>query len=156
MGWDDREARFEARPVRSTIWGMSVAAFLALIAVILVGVISVLVWLFSVFTSDVKGQGDAQKMKNAAPNRIQAQEQFEGRFQEIKAIDQIITMSAATLALDPGNERLKNEFNGQQQYCVQLIGKYNADARKFTRADFRAADLPAEIDTFDRHTDCKP
>lgn len=155
--WDDRERRFTERPVRGALRGMSIGWLLTIVAVVLVGAISIGLWAFGVFTSPIKGQGDAIKIRESAANRIRAQEGFETLFQDIQAADRVIVISAETLRASSGPEavRLRAELNGQRQYCTGLVGKYNANARKFTTSDFRAADLPYSIDVNDTLTDCK-
>jgi hypothetical protein len=78
--WTKRENRFDEHPVRSTIKGISWGWLIVLVIIALALVTSALLWGLGVFTSDIKGQGDAQRIKNSAPNRIAAQEQFETRY----------------------------------------------------------------------------
>jgi hypothetical protein len=153
--WETREARFEAHPVRGAAGALAWGWVLAVIAVILVGALSIALWAFGVFSSDIKGQGDAQKIKNAGPNRVKAQELFETRYQDILAADRTVVISSLAIAQDPTNPQLKTQLIGQEQYCVALVGKYNADTRKFSMEDFRSTDLPFQIDNNDTATDCK-
>jgi hypothetical protein len=153
--WTEREKRFDEHPVRATIRGLSMGWVVVLAVIALALITSALLWTLGVFASDIKGQGDAQRIKNSAPNRIQAQELFETRYQDILAADRNINVTNAALTATPDDAKLKAELIGQKQYCNGLVGKYNADSRKFTRQDFRAADLPYQIDTVDRTTDCR-
>lgn len=152
MSWEDRVAE---HPVRSSAIGLVWMWVLSLFAMILIGVLAIVLWSFGVFTSDVKGQGDAQKIKNAGPNRVMAQELFETRYQDIRASDQTIVITSQALLASPNDTQLKTQLLGQKQYCVGIVAKYNADARKFSKEDFRSADLPAQIDSSDPATDCK-
>jgi hypothetical protein len=141
--------------VRATIWGISRGWFIGIVIIALVMMTSAGLWALGVFTSDIKGQGDAEKIKNSASNRIRSQEGFEDLFQEIIAADKNINISAEALELDPNDLRSKVELPGQKQYCNDLVGQYNAKARKFSQEEFRAADLPAQIDETYAQTDCK-
>jgi hypothetical protein len=150
-----REEDFEQRPVRTSIKALSMGWVVTLFAIGLVLVTSTLLWVFSVSTSDIKGQGDAQRIKNSAPSRIKAQELFETRYQDILAADRTIDVTSAALVSTPGDTKLQTELIGQKQYCITLVGKYNADSRKFTMEDFRGTDLPYQINNNDPDTNCK-
>lgn len=130
-------------------------AFWAIGLTVLLGVISAALWAFGVFSSDIKGRGDATKTKNSGINRIAAQERFEDRFQDIKASDRKIDVAKMALELDPKNPTLQTNYTGTVQYCISAVAEYNADARKYTSEAFRAEDLPAVIDDQDATTDCK-
>ncbi|MXQ56011.1 hypothetical protein [Shimazuella alba] len=152
----DREAeRFDQAPVRATIWGISRGWFIGIVIIVLAGLTSWAIWGLDVGTSDIKGQGEAEKVKNSAANRIRAQEGFEDLFNEIVTADKNINITAEALELDPKDLKSKVELRGQKQYCNDLVGQYNAKARKFTQQEFRAVDLPAQIDDTDSKTDCK-
>lgn len=153
--WDEREEDFEHKPVRQSAKGIGYVGVLVVVAVVVFGAIGVALWTFGVFTSDVKGRGDAEIIKNEAPNRIRAQEGFEKLHQDILAADRNLNVTAESLKLDPTSVRLKTELGGQRQYCIGLVGQYNARARSFTQAEFRDAELPREITESDPLTDCK-
>lgn len=153
--WDIRAERFDYQPVRSSIRGVVSAWVVVLVVIGLVVLTAIMLWTFGVFASDVRGQGDAEKVKNSAANRIRAQEGFEQLYQDIQSADRTVVISADGLRDAPDDARLRVELRGQRQYCTQLVGQYNAKARQFTSADFRAADLPRVIDTTNPATDCK-
>lgn len=155
--WEDCERKFTERPVRTGIIGSALVWVWVATLIVLVGLISIGLWAFGVFTSDVKGQGDALKIRNEAANRIRAQEGFETLYHDIQASDRIIVISSETLKTANGADasRVRTELTGQKQYCTQLVGQYNAKARQFRSEDFRAADLPSEINQLDTRTDCK-
>ncbi len=113
-------------------------------------------WAFTVATADVKGQGDAHKQKSSASNRIAKQEWFEEVYQDVLASDRKIDLFAKALARDPGDRTARTNYDGQISYCLDAAADYNAEARKQTSADFRAFDLPSEIDPTDPLTDCYP
>lgn len=153
--WDEREEDFEHKPVRQAAKGIGYAGVLTVVAVVVFGVIGVGLWAFGVFTSDVKGRGDAEVIKNEARNRINAQENFEKLFADLKAADQRIDVTASALKLKPGDVKLETELLGQKHYCLGLVSEYNAKARSFSQQDFRAVDLPHEIDQAAPETDCE-
>lgn len=154
--WRDRADSFTERPVRTTIGGVLRGWIILLVIVLLAGLTGIVLWLFGVWSSDIKGQGDAVKIKNEASNRIRAQEGFETLYRDIQAADRFVVITSETLksTTGPDSSRLRVELNGQRQYCTQLVSQYNAKARKFTQQDFRAADLPPVIDDSDIKTDC--
>lgn len=124
-------------------------------AVVFVLALSAGIWALKVGTSDVKGQGDAQRTKNAAGNRIAAQEGFEQLYADIKAADQRIDVMATARKSDPADLIAKANYTGAINYCIQVRADYDAKARKFSQGEFRAADLPYSIDQNDPTTDCK-
>lgn len=134
--------------------GMSIGLRILLIVAV-IAAIGIGVWVFKVQTSDVKGAGDVQRTKNAAPNRIGAQERFESLYAGIKAADQRIDIMAAALAKAPTDVVAQTNYTGSQTFCTQLVADYNAEARKITAADWRSPDLPQQIDPSDPSTDCK-
>lgn len=112
-------------------------------------------WGFTVATAGIKGQGDAHIKKSSAANWTAAQARFEDIYADIVATDRKLTVAAAQKAADPGDKTAADTYLGTVNYCITAVGEYNAEARKYMAADFRAADLPAQIDNYDRATDCK-
>lgn len=115
-----------------------------------------LLWAFGVFTAPIKGQGDAFKTKESGANRIAAQERFEDLHQDILATDRKLDAAQAKVRANPKSTVAQTELTGLTNYCLDVVADYNAEARKYTAADFRAVDLPAQIDDLDPATDCKP
>lgn len=154
--WDEREDRFEDRPVRTaSSFAVRVGVVVGVIMTV-GGALGVLHWGFGVFTSDVKGQGDAVVIKNDAKNRIRAQEGFWDKYQAVVVADQKITLHAEMLKADPNSLKLQTELIGLKQICLSAVGTYNATAQKFTQKDFMDAELPAQIDdTSAPALDCK-
>jgi hypothetical protein len=113
-------------------------------------------WLFRVGTSDIKGQGDVTIKKNSAPNRIEAQEDFEELYADIQATDRKLDIYAAALKAKPDDQIARTNLDGTTAYCLGVVGDYNAKARKILAEQFRAVDLPPQIDNNDETTDCKP
>lgn len=124
-------------------------------AILVIGVIGIAIWGFRVLTSDAKGQGDAIIKKNEANNRIAAQERFEVLYADIKATDMKIDVWAAQVKASPNDKTAATNYASTITYCLSLRGEYDAEARKFTSEDFRAIDLPAQIDIYNPNTDCK-
>lgn len=146
----------ERRNVRKDVnFGGRLALKWGLIIAGVVAACGVAVWVFSVTTSDVKGQGDATKTKNSGTNRILSQKEFNDRYQDILATDKKIDPAKAALDADPKNGKLQTEYNGLVNYCFSAVGEYNSLARSYTAEQFRDADLPAKIDDTDPTTDCK-
>ncbi|AWY04865.1 hypothetical protein PBI_FLOOF_28 [Microbacterium phage Floof] len=112
-------------------------------------------WGVGVATSGPKGLGDAYAEKNSSQNWTAAQARFEDLYADIIATDRKITVAAEQKAADPGDKTAADTYLGTVNYCIGVVGEYNAEARKYLAADFRAADLPAEIDNYDPATDCK-
>lgn len=153
--WEERERNFEERPVRTSL---SLAARTGIVigaVMVIGGGLGIAHWGFGVFTSDVKGQGDAIKVKNEAGNRIRAQEGFWIRYEGILQADKNIDITADQLRGDPTNGKLKTELAGQKMICNGLVGEYNAKASGFRDEEFRDAELPHKIDDKDPTTDCK-
>jgi hypothetical protein len=136
--------------------GLVIAIVLGVIAIL---ILPAVIWFIGVATSDVAGKGNAIKKKNAAVNRISAQEAFEQSYADIKAADRKVAVAKEALDLDPTDPTLRTNYTGVKQFCIGAVEDYNADARKYTREDFRAVDLPAQIETdpdlADPATDCK-
>lgn len=153
--WDDREEDFEYKPVRQTAKGIGWLGVLTVVAIVVFGGIGIAVWGFGVGTSDIKGRGDAEIIKNDARNRIRAQEGFEGMWNAVLTADKNLTLTAEALKGQPDSVKLKTELTGQKMICNDAVGAYNAAARKFTQEEFRAADLPVQIDDTKSETDCK-
>lgn len=123
----------------------------------IIGVIVVVFasWGFAVVTSGFFGSGNAIIKKNTANNRIAAQERFEQLYQDIKAADRRITQAKAASEAKPKDKTLLTNYTGTVNFCYQLVADYNANSRKYTQEDFRAIDLPYQIDSYDQTTDCK-
>ena len=133
--------------------GLSIAGRI-LLAALAVALISGAGFGIKVALSGLFGQGDAIVQKNKGTNRIAAQERFESLYAEIHAADQRIDVLAAAAKADPSYVNRQN-LTGAQTYCLSAVADYDAEARKYTARDFRAIDLPEQIDTLDPATDCK-
>lgn len=124
------------------------------LSVLLVGVIAVGFWGFRMATSDVRGRAEAEASKNAAGNRIAQQEGFQDLYNQLLAADRNLDNLDAARREDPSYTNRVN-FRGGVGYCVELVGRYDAKAEKFTAEEFRDASLPKKIDRTDPETDCE-
>lgn len=126
-----------------------------LLIVVIVAVVSAGAWGITVAASGPKGQGDAIIQKNSAQNWVAAQARFEQDYQDIIATDQKIVAAHTALQGAPADRTLQTNYSGLTSYCLSKVAGYNADARSYLSEDFRAADLPAQIDPNLSTTDCK-
>lgn len=109
------------------------------------------IWGLTVLLAPIRGEGDKQIIKYDAANMIAAQERFEDLYQDILQTDHKIQVIKESIETDID----KTKLQGLQTYCFEIVGEYNAAARKFTQEDFKAIDLPDEIDNSSKETDCK-
>jgi nitrate/nitrite-specific signal transduction histidine kinase len=123
-------------------------------AIVFILVVIAVLWFAGVFTSDVRGAGDAHKTNQSGSNRIAKQEMFEQLYQDIQAADQRVTLYAQAKADDPSYTNKVN-FTGAVTQCQQLVANYNAEARKYSSQDWRDNKLPSSIDQSDEKFDCK-
>jgi hypothetical protein len=123
------------------------------VALVFFAVIGGAAWGVKVALSDTKGRGDSVRIKNSAPNRIAAQERFEQLYAEIQRSDASLDVLAP--AAKAGGQAERTQFTGAVTYCLSVVADYNAEARKYRSQDFRAIDLPAQIDTTNPAFDCK-
>lgn len=111
-------------------------------------------WGITVAFSGVKGQGDAIVERNSSENWTAAQARFEDLYAGIQSADAKIGAAAEVLEAHPDDRTYQQTYSGLVSGCLTLVGDYNAEARKFLSQDFRAADLPIEIDPHNPRTDC--
>jgi len=151
----NREPYYESDNPSRVAWGAGWRSFVAVIlAIVAVGIIGAGIWAIKVVTSDARGRGDSVQIKNDARNRINAQTNFEQLYADIKQSDAKIDVLDAAAKVDPTTQNRVNA-TGIRTYCLSVVGQYDAAARSYASADFRAADLPYQIDTTDPDTDCK-
>lgn len=125
---------------------------------VLAVVVVVAIWWVSygakVYTSEFTGRGDAIIQKNSAENWVKAQAKFEDMYAGIVSQDMMIGVMAEAYDADPSPFN-KSNLDGARMVCLEQVGDYNAEARKYLSEEFRAADLPYEINTMSASTDCK-
>lgn len=126
-----------------------------IIIIVVVAVIGIVAWLFTVGFSEPKGRGDAVIEKNSADNWVSAQKEFNDLYQNILSTDRNIGTAKTAWDADKDNAVLQTNYNGLVNSCNDLVGDYNSLARSYLAQDFRDADLPAQIDMNDTDTDCK-
>lgn len=162
MTW---EQKFENNPIRTSLW---VVTGIFLFLLVLIWSITAVVFGLRVATAGIVGRGEAHIIKESAPNRIIQQAGFEQKFADIQKFDvQVKEAGAAIADWDKANagkpdnaigtlaqqrKYLVDVLTGLKQQCQTTVANYNADARKYLAADFRAADLPESI-SLDKH--CK-
>ena len=146
---DVRDANFVARRTfpSALLW--------LFVAVLVFSGIGVAVWYFGVATSGVKGAGDATKITNDGRNRVNAQEWFATQYELIRSTDRRIDEAAAARKAKPGNDIAETNYQGLKNRCMEMVGNYNAEAQKVSRAQWRDPNLPTQIDDSDPKTDCK-
>lgn len=108
-----------------------------------------------VATAPVRGQGEAHIAKHSAANWTAAQARFEEMYADIEATDRKIELAREALKADSDDKTAQQTLTGTQNYCVSAVGEYNAEARKYLAADFKASDLPEQINDNQQSTDCK-
>jgi hypothetical protein len=151
MSFDD----FERKPARTAAKFVLRGWMIAVLVIVLSLVTGAALWAAGVFTSDVKGRGDAQVTKYSAPNRIGANKTFEQLYADIIAADKNINVTAKALASNPSDGKLNTEYRGQVMYCNDLVAEYNSAALAFLSEEFRRAELPHQINTSNEATDCE-
>jgi len=124
--------------VRIMIWVVVFAVFFVALGWLL--------WGLGVIGAPIKGQGDAFKQKESASNRIVQQAEFEDLNAEYESALVKIPIAKKAAKQDPNNQTKQTEYIGLVNYCVGVAGKYNAESRKYLAADFKAIDLPAQLD----------
>lgn len=141
----DRESRRAGG--RMAVW--------IVVAVLFFAVLGIGGWAFKVAVSDVKGQGDAVRVKNSAPNRIKAQEAYVAAMNEVKRSDRNLTVLAADKKANPDDRAAATRYTGAVSYCQSVVADYNALADKYRSADFLPQGYPVSIDDMDPATDCQ-
>ena len=135
-----------------------------LLFIVISGVTVIGLWAFGVATADIFGSGEAHKIKESAPNRIVQQASFEQAYADIKKFDQQVKDAAKAIedwdkanvgwqqrdnaigTLANQRRYLTDTLAGLKQQCQTTAANYNADSRKYLAKDFKAVDLPYEID----------
>lgn len=140
---------------RTGDWGLKYIITRGLVIFAIVAVLGCAVWAGTVILSSAKGEGDAVRSREAAPNRIYSQELFRELWEDIQAADRNITAKSAELAVRPNDTRVQTELSGLVSGCSDLVGRYNAEAESFTAEQFRDAELSERIDQTKPEFDCK-
>lgn len=139
---DDYGRRFENKPA-STSFGVGLMVTIGIL--VIVAIAAILVFGFNVGTADVKGRGDAYRQQRSGNNRIFAQQHFEDLKAAIDKDLANIKVAKQAYKTDPNTITATN-VTGVQQICNADVADYNASARKYLERDFKASDLPNNID----------
>ena len=115
--------------------------------------ISVL-WATGVVFAGPKGAGDAYKTNQSGTNRIAKQEWFQQTYEDIQVADQNVDLMFDAMIADPSYAN-KTNYTATRAQCNQLVGNYDAEARKYTSQQWRDNTLPNTIDQDDPKFDCK-
>lgn len=125
---------------------------IAVVASLLIGAA---LWFIGVAVSGPKGQGDAERERNSAQNWVQRQQEFQRRFNSIKAQDANIGIADAAVKRTPNDQRRQIELDGLVRNCNVSVGEYNSLGEEFNAEKFRDADLPKTLPD-GPSTDCTP
>ena len=118
------------------------------LAIVLLGAISIGLYLFGVFSSGVKGRLDQRVKQNEVGNRIFQQQHFEDLKAQYDADLAKIPLYKKE-ATDPTSQ---TNLLGVVSNCVETATTYNQDSQKVLATDsggtqFKTADLPETLST---------
>lgn len=110
-------------------------------------------------TADFRGEtGQIEQTQADADYRISAYDQFYDKCAGIQTLESKITNLSDGLEETEDEQRksvLNTSITASKNKRAELINDYNADARKeATRGQFKASDLPYEIDINEEGTAC--
>src|SRR5699024_6135465 len=108
-------------------------------------------------TADFRGEkGEIEQSRADADYRINAYDQFNDKCAGIQTLESKITNLSDELEETEDEQRksvLNTSITASKNKRAELINDYNADARKeATRGQFKASDLPYEIDINEEET----
>lgn len=125
-------------------------------SIVAIVVVVAALWATGVLWAGPKGAGDAYKTNQSGTNRIAKQEMFEQLYADIQAADQRVnTFFLAKQASGGESYPAQVNYTGAVNACNQLVANYDAEARKYSSADWRDNELPERIDQTDPKFDCK-
>lgn len=150
--WEDR---FESKPGRTVL-------LVTCVVIAFVLAISAVLWALGVFTSPVRGAGDAYAEKNGAGNFIAQQavfvsrnEDYKAKLQQIHDIHETVKAEQTTpkptdgLAAYEAQRQLSNDQATVQQLvmgCQRAATEYNTAGQLYLAQDFKNAGLPYRLD----------
>src|SRR5699024_680417 len=110
-------------------------------------------------TADFRGEtGQIEQTQADADYRISAYDQFYGKCAGIQTLESKISNLSDELEETDDEQRksvLNTSITASKNKRAELINDYNADARKeATRGQFKASDLPYEVDINEEETTC--
>lgn len=111
-------------------------------------------------TADFRGEtGQIEQTKANSDFRIASYDHFYDTCASVRSLESKISNMQEELEETEGTQRetvLKTSITASKNKRVELIESYNADARKeATRGQFRASDLPYELDINEEETICE-
>lgn len=115
------------REARDAAEGAGLAFIAAVVAIILIGALTVGLWAFGVFTSGVKGNGDLQKQRNSAANRAHWSATFNSLDQQIAADQQMIANDKSVVAGPGATRQDQINLQGVTQNCLNDVAQYNGN-----------------------------
>ena len=128
--------------------------------VVAIIVLPMIIWGASVLLSGPKGKGDQIVRNNSEINRTEQQQMFEDLYAQIRSLDDRVDVAQEVVENDEAAGRdsriSTTNLTGLQNVCLEAVGSYNAAARQVLSRDWRAEDLPQEIQGNNPDTDCKP
>ncbi len=123
------------------------AWFWVVMFVLVVAVIGIGAWGFSVLTAPVAGQAGAFKQQQSTLNRVQQQAKFEqiaadydGYLVQIKNAKIALKTASATT-----RDQRETELIGLRQVCVSTAQDFNAESRKYLARVWKSAGLPETL-----------
>jgi hypothetical protein len=127
---------------RVGVWTLAFIVIAMVIGGIVVGI--------NTLTANPAGRAQAYRQKESGTNRVFAQQLFEKQYADVQATKAKIKAAEKTRTISPEAE---TRYEGLLSYCASVVGEYNAAARSYTTEQFRASDLPSQLDL---DTDCEP
>lgn len=119
--------------------------------IIAIGVLGLIIGGFfftaNVLLAPAKGAGGVIIKNNSAENRIEKQEQFEKLMAKVDTNKALVAQHTKNVAANPTDKQAQMVLSGVQSACVASVEQYNAEARKVTSMDWKAADLPDSLTT---------
>lgn len=156
MGYNREDYREFDRHARSSaprIFGVSLTIFVLVILLI------VLAGVFTWFWAPWKGKVEQrQQTEGSGAYRIASYDSFYDDCQAVVAAERKIALQQEQADTATGDQKaiLEASLLGLRNTREDLIAEYNANSRKAdTRANFKASDLPYQIDPTQETTTCE-
>ena len=127
--------------------GIGTGAIYVIVIGVVLAIIGGIFFTMNVLLAPAKGAGGVIIKNNSAENRIEKQEQFEKLMAKVETNKALVAQHTKTVALDPTDKQATMVLSGVQSACVASVEQYNAEARKVTSMDWKAADLPDSLTT---------
>lgn len=127
--------------------GLSEGALWVIGIGILLAIIGGVFFTINVLLAPAKGAGGVIIKNNSAENRIEKQEKFEKLYAKVETNKELVAQHTKNVAANPDDKTAQQTLLGVQSACVASVNTYNAEARKVTSMDWKAADLPDSLTT---------